>query len=219
MDNSMQASLIHTDITIEIIYEKLIRFVYYMARRYCSDDMMNYDDIVGDLLEEMVKGFRYYENKLYDIGAFTAVIRQMLAFRIAELRHKQFGTHRIHARMNISIELELIGDEGDTDFTETIPDINCGQPEELCESAELVEEVKQRLSPIAQQVMDMVCSGDERLTAIIFLATVRACGSKPNSRSKIKPWMLAEILSVSEPEVRKAFSEIRKALESVDHDS
>ena len=215
MDNFTQASLM----SIETIHQELTGFVYYMANRFQSDDYMNFDDIVGELNLEIVKGYQYYSGKILDLERFKACLRQMIAFRIAELRHKQFGTHRIRARMNISIELELIGDEGDTDFTETIPDINCGQPEELCESAELVEEVKQRLSPIAQQVMDMVCSGDERLTAIIFLATVRACGSKPNSRSKIKPWMLAEILSVSEPEVRKAFSEIRKALESVDHDS
>jgi len=213
MDNSLQTSLID----IDIVYEKIVRFIYYMARRYCSDDMMGYDDIVGDLLEEFVKGYRYYEGKIDNIGAFTAVIRQMMAFRIAELRHKQFGTHRIRARMNISIELELVGDEGDTDLTETIPDIDCGQPEELCESMELVEEVKRRISPIAQQVMDMVCSGDKRLTALIFVATMRACGSKPNSHSKIKPWMLAEILSVSEPEVRKAFSEIRNALQEIDN--
>jgi len=215
MDNFTQASLM----SIETIHQELTGFVYYMANRFQSDDYMNFDDIVGELNLEIVKGYQYYSGKILDLERFKACLRQMIAFRIAELRHKQFGTHRIHARMNISIELELIGDEGDTDFTETIPDIDCSQPEELCESAELVEEVKRRLSPIAQQVMDMVCSGDERLTAIIFLATVRACGSKPNSRSKIKPWMLAEVLSVSEPEVRKAFSEIRKALESVDHDS
>jgi len=212
MDNFTQASLM----SIETIHQELTGFVYYMANRFQSDDYMNFDDIVGELNLEIVKGYQYYSGKILDLERFKACLRQMIAFRIAELRHKQFGTHRIHARMNISIELELIGDEGDTDFTETIPDINCGQPEELCESAELVEEVKRRLSPIAQRVMDMVCSGDKRLTTLIFVATMRACGSKPNSHSKIRPWQIAQVLNISERDARKAFVEIRKALESVD---
>ena len=212
MENSMGASLID----IETVYEKLVKFVHYMARRYSSDDMMEYDDVVGDLMEEMVKGYNYYSGKITDLDQMMAVIRQMIAFRIGELRHRQFGTHRIHARMNISIELELIGDDGDSDLTETIPDVYAENSECLCESAELVEEVKRRISPIAQQVMDVVCSGDKKLTALIFVATVRACGSKPNSHSKIKPWQVAEVLNIPEREARKAFCEIRKALQEVD---
>ena len=216
MDNSMQASLIHTDITIDIVYEKLIRFVYYMARRYCSDDMMEYDDVVGDLLEEVTKGYNYYKGKITDLDQMMAVIRQMIAFRIGELRHKQFGTHRIKARMNISIELDIVGDDDGRDLSDIIPDRYCGQPEELCQSMELVEAVKRSISPIAQWVMDAVCCGDPKLTMIILLSTMRACSAKPGSHSKVKPWMLAEVLNVPEPEIKKAFTEIRKTLEMVD---
>ena len=209
---TMDASLI----SIENIYQELVGFVYHMANRFQSDDLLDFEEIVAELNLEIVKGYKYYSGKILDLEQFKACLRQMLAFRIGELRHKQFGTHRIKARMNISIELELIGDDGDSDLTETIPDAYAENPECLCESAELVEEVKRRISPIAQQVMDVVCSGDKKLTALIFVATVRACGSKPNSHSKIKPWQVAEVLNIPEREARKAFCEIRKALQEVD---
>ena len=213
MDNSINASLI----SIEVIYQELIGFVYHMAKRFCSDDYMNFEDIVGELNLELVKGYQYYSGKILDLEQFKAVLRQMIAFRIGELRHKQFGTHRIKARMNISIELDIIGDDDGRDLSDIIPDRYCGQPEDLCQSSELVEAVKCRISPIAQRVMDAVCSGNGNLAMLVFLSTVRACSGKPGAHSKIKPWMLAEVLSVSEPEVRKAFTEIRNALESVDN--
>jgi hypothetical protein len=64
--------------------------------------------------------------------------------------------------------------------------------------------------------MDVVCCGDKRLTMIILLSTMRACSSKPNSHSKIKPWQVAEVLNISEQDARKSFTEIRKALQEVD---
>jgi hypothetical protein len=212
MEKTIEASLI----SIEIVYEKIIKFIYYMVRRYASDDMMEYDDLVGDLMEEMVKGYNHYSSKISNLDEMLAVIRQMIAFRIGELRHKQFGTHRIIARMNISIELDIVGGDDDRDLTEVMPDTECEQPEAMCESMELVESVMRRISPTAQRVMDAVCSGDPKLTAIIFLSTMRACGNKPGSHSKIKPWMLSQLLGIPTSDACKAFKEIRQALEFVD---
>lgn len=197
-------------------YEQLEPFMIYLAGRYCNDDIMfNFDELFGELQLELVKGFQhYYETgKITDLDQLFAVLRKMMDNRIAELRYKHYSTHRGLAKLNISIDLQLSLETDEADMVEVIPDINTPDPEQMALSKDRLVQVWNKLSPKAQQVMNIVVNGSQRLDMLLQLLALRSIGS--NKIVKLRPAIVANALMENTKSVEKAFKEIKNAYEEI----
>lgn len=205
---------------VEIIAQ-MEGFVKHLAGRVASDTgdvLFTFDELVGELNEELVKGIRYYEKKglAFDSDGteqLKALLRRMMDNRIAELRHKYYGTHRVHAKFNISIEMELdIYEDGSLE--ETIPDESSPSPEDILLSLDRVNRTRAKLSPMAKTVFDACLKGNVRLDQLMLLSAIRAktVGSKPKVA---RPAIVADALMEDERLVRRMFKEISNAYQEV----
>lgn len=209
-----QASLV----SVDMVCEAMKGFVVYLAKRWEDEEKVmdfSVDDLIGELQLELVKSAQHYISKGLSDGQMKAVLRRCLDNRIAELRHRYFGTHRFKATLNISIEMVFDSSAEDDDHELNLPDPDAMMPEPLYMSYERVELTRNRLTDNARKVFDACIFGDSRLTMMVFLATKRLCSRKPNSSAKLKPWVIAETLDMKERDVRSAFKEISSVYSEV----
>ena len=89
------------------VYVELEKFVHFLASKNANPNnvMMEYDEIVSELMLEMVKGLRAYKD--LPKGQLKAVIRRMMDNRVSELRYRFYVTHRVAENTSISIDLEV----------------------------------------------------------------------------------------------------------------
>jgi len=191
------------------IYIEMEKFVYYLAARYANEDLdFHMDELVGELMLELVKGINYYQDKNLPLEQLKAILRRCLDNRIAELRHKTYGTYRFKALISISIEGELYDDGIESQIPHPDP-----TPEVIYDSLDRVNRTRNRLSISAQEVFDACIYGQARLVLLVWLSSIR---SKYSGNSvHIKPWIIAESLGMDETLVKRAFTEIRKAYQEI----
>src|SRR3990167_8635608 len=72
------------------VYDDLVKFVKWLASSNHDDSniMMDYDEIVGELMLELVKGVAHYKH--LERKKLLAVIKRMMDNRISELRYKYY---------------------------------------------------------------------------------------------------------------------------------
>ena len=200
---------------IEDLWDDIHRFIRYLAAKNATGEiLMDEDEISGELMLELVKGVQYYADRKMSRSAMLAVLRKMMDNRIAELRHRYYGTHRKSAASNISLDDTYGG--SDDPISEIIPDDF--DVEEYTDSGIYVNEVRVRLSPIARIVFDTIVEdSDDRLGAFIRLATVRR--RTVSGSVKITQSMVANASIISIREVRRAYDEIVNTIRSLDNAS
>lgn len=207
----------------EDVYYELEKFVFYLASTNQDPDnvMLEYDEIVGELLMEMAKGIKYYENLPKD--QLLAVIRRMMDNRISELKFRYYVSgRRIPVKLTISLDVEIgDGATGNTvvNYRSLSSDSNSKavhevvsdemNVEQISDSINRVEEVRSRLSEIAGMVFDSVVFGNIQLNDVMLLAAIRAATVFKSKKTVIKPRHVADALMLTEKDVRKAFKEIR----------
>lgn len=209
----------------EETYYELEKFVHYLAGRHANGNvMMSYDEIVGELLVELVKGVRHYSN--LEMNKLKAVIRRMMDNRISELKYRFFSTHRNAENYVISLNLEVAtrnadaldyiddANSGVTPVEELIEDVG-SDPANLYESKERVTLTRERLSPVARDVFDSVVYGNNMLSTIMLLAAVRSTYIYKSRVVTIKPWHIADALHMDEQEVKIALKEIKEVYSEV----
>jgi len=188
--------------TAEDVYDHFTNYIWYISLHIgsmASDVLTEPEELVGELNEEMVKGFNQYGHLPF--SQLSKIIKTMILNRIGELRHRYYGTHR-KAAVGI-----LSTDSPDAESAED----KVGNPAHILESKERVAATRMRLGESAKKVFDaVVMEEDPRVTRELLIVTTRAYETfeKPNVR--IKPAMVARALGMEIKEVEKAFREIKK---------
>ena len=187
-----------------VIEADMIPFVHYLAARNAGDSiLMEYDELVGELYLELVKGVQYYADKNLSNDQLKAVLRKILDNRISELRYRYYVTHRAAAMSALSLS-----DDGCEFISADDP-----TPDQVYASKELVESVRAALSETAQQVFDAVVLGaSDMLGTLVWLSCVRANTVHANSKAVMKYWHVASALGLEENDVRQAFKEIKAVM-------
>lgn len=191
--------------------DKIIKFVYYLAHRAKDDNtpLMDFDEIVGELLLEIVKGLDHYDDGARTEGELLAILRKMCDNRVAELRQKYYRTHRVAAITAVSVEglAECDNDSGGIYPRDLLSE---NTPPVMSSSTMRVVETRNRLSPFSKQVFDaVILRDDQRVATQIRLAGMRASAVFKNATVRIKPRHVAEALVEDEKKVREAFKEIK----------
>jgi len=184
-------------------YVRLVKFVYWLAGNNTNPDnvLMDFDEIVGELLLELAKGLKVYGD-LPD-EELDAVIRRMMDNRISELRYKYYCTHR-----KIGLSLTVSTDDGD----EWIECADDGiDTDEIAASRHRVQFTREKLSPIAKRVFDALIYGSERLSKQLKLSNVRANSVYKNHKVRVRPHHVADALLISEDQVVESYNEIRES--------
>ena len=208
----------------EVVLERISKFVHWLAKR-CADDatpLMDVEEVVGELFYEVSKGMRYYEDR--PLNELLALLRKMCDNRVAELKYRYYKTHRVAARFSVSLDVLDDSERGDNTVykhpgyrTHVQVEDDTANTVALVGSALRVQETRRRLSPIGQQVFDVVIMGtDGRVAAQILLAGMRASSVFQRGSVRIKPRHVSEAIpELSEKDVKIAFAEIRAAYREV----
>jgi hypothetical protein len=197
----------------QVIYSKLIKFIWKLAWQYYPVDvLMEPEEVASELLEELAKGLKTYA-KMDDGEPKLNVMKTILRNRVSELRHRYYGTHRKLGQGTKSIE----SDAACESLTSNEP-----TPEHylaaMQHSMDRVMEVRSRLTnPVHVKVFDCLVlgQGDERLTNILLVHTQRQYAVFANPTIRIKPWMVSQALCITETEAQAAFTAIRKLYNEV----
>lgn len=205
----------------EGVYKALLKFCYKLGHENVNDAniMMSFDEIIGELLEELVKGLRHYPDLPYQQK--LAVIRRMLDNRISELRYKYYVTHRKAHNNDLSYESDLSSEESHATEDKSkviVSDHGADEPapETWLMSIERVTDTRNKLSDMAKKVFDcVVYGGNRRLENILVIHLQRSATLKTAPTMKIKPWMVSDALLMDEKEVNSAFEEIKMAYRQV----
>ena len=93
--------------TVEAI-KMLEGLVKYLARLYDNDKniMMSAEDIESELMEEIVKGMKYYQGKGMPDEDLKNYLKRMCYNRISELRYRYYVTFRKTEVSRISLDVE-----------------------------------------------------------------------------------------------------------------
>lgn len=190
--------------------QNLVKFVYWLAGKNANPDnvLMNFDEIVGELFLEIVKGL----NKYGDLPQTNkeAVIRKMMDNRIAELKYRFYVTHRKFEK-SLTVAISDVEDDPDEYIVTNQPN-----PAHLSASRERVRQTREQLSPVAKQVFDMLIYGDERLNRQLNVSNLRAKSVYKDYKVKVRPFHVADALNISEADVVDAYDEIRRAYRNVE---
>ena len=217
--------------TIGDIVGELEDFIHWLASRRSSEDtiMMDHDELVGELYEELVKGFQYYEGHELSKDEMLAVIKRILDNRISELVYKYFVTSRKDGIGAIPVQqLDEFDDDGSTVLsaehlqvrTEVVVSsyaaVNSQSLDNLVDSRERVQHTRARLSDAGKIVFDAVLNGHPLLEETIKLVGERAAFVyKTGGTVKVKPWHVADAVGLPLSLVKEAFAEIRQVYEDV----
>jgi len=208
-DNSDAAELCSS------IYDDLVRFVKWLASSNHdeNDIMMDYDEIVGELLLELVKGVAHYRELPRE--KLLAVIKKMMDNRISELRYKYYLTHRKAHASQISLERTVDKDDTMTEEecpSEELVDIEAEESVEgIAESNEIVQQVRSRLSANSLKVFDTVIVGNNpRMLQFIALNAERTAYVRGirGGKVKITKDIVANAAILPRRAVRYAYREI-----------
>ena len=210
------------------LYEELEGFVWYLAWKSNEQNfLMEVEELAAELTAELVKGMNYYA-KLHGMPK-KIVLKRMLDFRVAELNHRFYGTHRKAAKSDISLndKSEMsehvrsmgsggskAGYDGNTP-EEFIEDKNTPGPEEILASMERVQMTRDRLSINGKRVFDAVILGNPKLEEIMRISAMRANHVFVNPKPTMKCWQVAEGLNLPVKVVEQAFEEIKVAYKEV----
>lgn len=183
------------------VYSAIEKLIYWMAHKL-DGDVMEFDDIVGELALEVVKGVRAYPDKSDE--ELVKIISVMLSHRMSELRYKHFKTYRADTNMALSLDSDEIDDD-------VIPSKEI-TPEGALISSQVVADTRNLLSATAKIVFDALIIGDERLSWMTWLACFRANSSgKIHATPIIRPALVARALSLTADDVKDAMDEIKIA--------
>lgn len=205
-DDQVMSSREDTVERAERIHDSLIRFAWWLAinNQDLNNPLMSSDEILGEVLFEMAKGLEVYSHLPDD--KLQAVIATMMKNRVGELKYKYYHTHRRHASLNISIDVEI---------AETMAD-GGADPQGVYASKQRVQRVLECLSEDARVVLEALFSWDDRLANIVLMSAARANQIyKSGGTVKVRPHHLADALYMSERQVKCAFREIRQAYREV----
>ena len=207
---------------VEEWHTEMIKFVHYLAGRN-PGLAVEYDDIVGELMLELVKGVQSYPELPHE--QLKAVLRRMMDNRISELKYRFHVTHRKQALFDISLSLDIsIRDAkklgaGHCEGEGAIPveELIAGgdDPAEIFESKERVRAVRKQLSPISKSVFDSLILGNSMLAQVVWLSSMRASVVFGSRAVKVRPWHIADALHMDEKEVKIALKDIKRAYQEV----
>ena len=195
--------------------DKIVKFVYWLGHQNKDENnvMMQFDEIVGELMLEIAKGLSVYAGK--PEGQMLAILRKMCDNRIAELKSKHYGTHRKLGANPVRLGEPV--DEGDECVDVISKDIG---PSQLSESIERVMATRHLLSDTSKRVFDSVILYDNgRVGSQIELSGMRAKAVfKGGGSVRLKPWHVAEALMLSESTVKNCFKDIKESYARVCED-
>ena len=193
----------------EQTYVRLVKFAYWLAGNNQNQHsvMLNFDEIVGELLLELAKGLQHYEDLPDD--ELDAVIRRMMDNRISELKYRFYKTHR-------KVELEANEFWSWDDCSEWENSVE-GSPdaEDIALSKQRVKDTRDKLSPISKSVFDALIFGNKRLNVELKLSNKRANSVYKNHKVRVRPHHVADALLISEKQVIKSYNEIREVYQEV----
>ena len=186
--------------TIEDLYNRLSRYVSWLAYTKSSDNvLMQSDELEGELLAEMVYGFQYYKDQDLGDSDLLYVIKRMLDNRIGELIHRFYGTHR-QAESTMDDYDELVSKPSDA-----APD-----PERYVEHTELLCEFIESLTVDEQELVAVLLSQDERIAKRIRLVAVRKTFVFKEPHISINADLVADALHKDRQEVRAIWCSVRR---------
>lgn len=213
-------------LSISDVVADLTNFVYHLAHRNATDAtvLMDFDELVGELFLELVKGWDHYKDR-NDLTheQLLAIIRRIMDNRISELLYKHFKTHRVVGVGAIPLsDLDWDGD-GDDDnpslhYTVTSATVlltATASAEEVYDSYDRVERLRDGLSPSALHVLDEILAGNELVTMNVQLSVDRAYSVYKSPSVKMRAWHVADSLGMDEKDVESAFNEITKKYKEV----
>lgn len=191
----------------EQTYVRLIKFAYWLAGNNANRNnvMMTFDEIVGELLLELAKGVKFYED-LPD-EELDAVIRRMMDNRISELKYRYYKTHR-----KDELSLTMSWDEHD-EWLRTVGD--GVDIDDIVSSKHRVKATRAKLSDTAKRVFDALIFGNKRLNDLLKLSNMRAKAVYKNHKMRVRPYHVADALMLSETDVVDSYKEIRVAYQEV----
>ena len=194
------------------VYEELKKFVMWLAWNNCDPDnvMLEYDEIVSELLEELSKGLKAYGH--LSVDQLKAVVRKMMDNRIYELRYRYTKTHRVLGKMSVSLDISYGDSDSDALYELVSSD---DSPEVLSESWDRVMSTRDLLSEKAKKVFDAIVFGNDRLIMSLSVSSMRANAIYRNPKIRIKSHHLADALCMPERQIRSAMREISKVYQGV----
>ena len=194
------------------VYDELYKFVTWLAWGSQDPDnvMLEYDELVSELLEELSKGLKAYG--YLPVGQLKAVIRKMMDNRIFELRYRYTKTHRVLGRMSVSLDISYGEEDSDALYELVSSD---DSPEVVSESWDRILDTRNSLSERATKVFDAIVFGNDRLIMSLSVSSARAKTVYKNPKIRIKSHHLADALCMSERQVRSAMREISKVYQGV----
>lgn len=209
--------------TIDDIIAELQRLVYYIAEHKSRQDniMMDFDELVGELSEEIVKGYEHYKDKGLTQTEMIKVIKRMLSNRIGELVYKYYITHRNLGLNYLPVdELDEWVDDGVINYIPSRVYVEMSldatpTPQSVMESRERVEELMGSVSPNAQLVLQAILNGNELLSMNVLMSMQRASYVFKDVNVSLQPWHVAEGVGISDSEATAAFDEIRRVYASI----
>jgi len=176
----------HDGITsLEALYEHLNRYIKWLSYRNAnaSNVLLQADEIEGELLYEMVKGWVYYQHRGLNNDELLKVIKRMLANRIGELKYRFYHTHR-HVELGM-VDLddlaELVADSGDSISSVT-------------ESKERVHAYFECLTPFEREIAVQLVQPDARVGQQLELMGHRKSFVHRQPTVTINPYVLARAL-------------------------
>jgi hypothetical protein len=202
------------------------KFVYHLAGKN-STLAIDYDDIVGELFVELVKGVQAYPDLPPE--QLKKVLMRMMDNRISELKYRYHVTHRRFAQYDISLSLEVSVSDVSRLGAGTISDgdampveeliIGGEDPAELYDSKERVLSVRNRLTAVEQKVFDALINGNGMLAILVWLSSQRSNAVFGSRAAKMRPWHLADALHITEKEARQAIRKIKHVTREVLNDN
>jgi len=176
------------------LYEKLDLYIHWLASRNATaHPLMDREELRNDLLYEVIKGWKYYEEAQLPNGQLLAVIRKMLDNRISELKYKYFITGRkveVKSECYDDMEFELSDDDS------------------LAESREKVEHFLTLLTEAEFDVVRAILRDDDRIRQQIRVRTARKSFVYKKTIMRINFALVAEAMHEG-PEFREVWNSIR----------
>lgn len=214
--------------------EDFVHWLSHQAERQFGEysDMMNSDDIAGELFLELWKGFIHYQDK--PAGELIALLKTMCDNRIGELKYRYFKTHRkVEASMvkittlepedgaglgelviikGKLVDAELISSETADDFmSDSVSD-----PAKISMSYQRVMEVRDALSQRSREMFDAIVTDNEEVKAEILLTVERKkFRFSSGGTIRLKRHHVSNALGMSDAESREAWEEIGEQVKEI----
>lgn len=197
--------------TVEMLYTHLNRYIKWLSYRHANmhNVMLQPDELEGELLFELVKGWMYYQQKGLSSPDLLKVIKRMLTNRIAELKYRFYCTHR-HAELG-AVELDSLVDSlGDSTM----------DPESRFDSSSRVHAFMNYLTPFELSLVLYLLQPDRRLGQQIKLLGYRKTFVYKQPTITLGPDMVAKALHFDVQVVRSAWRAVKQKWNSMyDSDS